>query len=922
MSSETSRPKLHTKPYDAISTETLHRSLSGQVVIITGAAGGCGRGQCLAFANAGAKLALIDIPRASQGLEAIAAECATMTSAVKTYHCDVIDTKESAITLAQIEEDLGPVDILLNNAGGTLDRPFHMETFDQFWSMIDLNFKAPMLWTHMLFDSFRRRKQGKVINIASRSATVNGIFCANYGAAKSALVRAVGCLQAELEMDGLSDVQVYALHPGGTRSGIQKPVAEDVAEAYPQAAKAYETFCSMLKCDPSLCGQTYPQSLIHLHLSATTTWYFASPLALLLIIICYFMPGQKARSETGSTGGGILELSATADERNINGRIESEQLEAVILFGSQTGTAESYARRFAQELQRHFGLKTMVADLEDYDYGSLSVAAQHITARGTKVLFSFFLATYGEGEPCDNAAKFWDFINDESPDFDSPSKNELPLDSLRYTAFGFGNSTYEKYNEQVRRVDEHLCRLGASRIGTIGEADDNRGTTDEDYLDWKLSALVQISTALHVEKLEHKIKASMEVQELQAQEQKSQPQQLASVTANPVRGKYSPYYASINRTRHLFAPTSKRHCVHLEFDISDSGLTYETGDHLGVWPVNPETEVKRVLRLLGLQQSAERLIRVLPGDAETSSKHPHMKNPATYAELLRYHLDICGPVSRDDLKVLAKLAPSQACRELLETLAGNRNEYRDVVTTRGLNLCQLMDEVAGGIPWPEMTFALLLDLMSPLEPRYYSISSSNLTHPKAIHITTAVKREVSTQNSIFCGLASNYLKALTDAHLGAQPIVDYQLQMSSTQSATVRTPIFVRKSSFDLPSDPQVPIIMIGPGTGVAPFRAFVQERSKLVKSVQVGTSILFTGLFKAFSRDGPEKTYVQHLLRQNAELVKKLLLDQRGSLYICGDVQMAKDCIVVLNDLAGSFTTEPLATLLERQGRLHQDVW
>ncbi len=153
------RPSLNTEPYDAISPETLRNALPGQVVIITGAGGGLGRGESVAFANAGAKLALIDIPKAAESLKATAEECQRLTKQVKTYFCNVMDAGESSKTIAKIEKDLGSIDVLVNNAGGwatfiacfvgyslidyrTIDRPFHMETFDQFWAMIDLNFKA------------------------------------------------------------------------------------------------------------------------------------------------------------------------------------------------------------------------------------------------------------------------------------------------------------------------------------------------------------------------------------------------------------------------------------------------------------------------------------------------------------------------------------------------------------------------------------------------------------------------------------------------------------------------------------------------------------------------------------------------------------------------------------------------------------
>lgn len=108
----------------------------------------------------------------------------------------------------------------------------------------------------MLLPTFRARGHGRIINIASRSATVNLPFSANYAAAKAALVRANGCIQFELDMDNFDEIEIYSLHPGATKTGIQKGLPSDVAAVYPEAAAAYKSFCAQFKCEPALCGQT------------------------------------------------------------------------------------------------------------------------------------------------------------------------------------------------------------------------------------------------------------------------------------------------------------------------------------------------------------------------------------------------------------------------------------------------------------------------------------------------------------------------------------------------------------------------------------------------------------------------------------------------------------------------------------------
>lgn len=118
----------------------------------------------------------------------------------------------------------------------------------------------------------------------------------------------------------------------------------------------------------------------------------------------------------------------------------------------------------------------MVADMELYDLTYLDQVPEDF-------LVFFVLATYGEGEPTDNAADFWDLVNDEAPQY-SNGDDEKPLQNLKYFAFGLGNKTYEHYNEVIRKVDTRLTASGAKRISERGEGDDD-GSLEEDFLAWQ-----------------------------------------------------------------------------------------------------------------------------------------------------------------------------------------------------------------------------------------------------------------------------------------------------------------------------------------------------------------------------------------------------------------------------------------------------
>ena len=139
----------------------------------------------------------------------------------------------------------------------------------------------------------------------------------------------------------------------------------------------------------------------------------------------------------------------------------------------------------------------MIADLEEFDFDNLD-------AFPSDKLAIFVLATYGEGEPTDNAVDFYDFISGDDVSFsgDGEADPEKPLGNLKYVAFGLGNKTYEHYNAIVRRVDAALTKLGATRIGQAGEGDDGEGTMEEDFLAWKEGMWEAVAREMNLEERE------------------------------------------------------------------------------------------------------------------------------------------------------------------------------------------------------------------------------------------------------------------------------------------------------------------------------------------------------------------------------------------------------------------------------------
>ncbi|KAF2143712.1 uncharacterized protein K452DRAFT_285746 [Aplosporella prunicola CBS 121167] len=643
--------------------------------------------------------------------------------------------------------------------------------------------------------------------------------------------------------------------------------------------------------------------------------------------------------------------------RNIIEKMEETGKNCVVFYGSQTGTAEDYASRLAKEGASRFGLKTMVADLEDYEYENLDTFPED------KIVM-FVLATYGEGEPTDNAVEFYEFImSDDSSFSEGGSASDKPLGNLKYVTFGLGNNTYEHYNAMVRRVDGALTKLGATRIGAAGEGDDGAGTMEEDFLAWKEPMWASLMEAMQLEEREAVYEPVFEVAEKPEMDAEEDQVYLGEPNKNHLEGlqkgpfnAHNPFIAPIAESKELFSAVD-RNCLHMEIDVSGSNLTYTTGDHIAVWPTNPGKEVDRFLAILGLTEKRHMVINIKGLDPTAKVPFP---SPTTYDAAVRYQMEICAPVSRQFVSSLAQFAPNDTIKAEMAKMGGDKDYFHEKVSDLNLNLAQLLEIHSNGEPWTKVPFSILIEGLHKIQPRFYSISSSSMVQKDKISITAVVESIVKPgAPHVVKGVTTNYLLALKQKQHGvAEPDphgLNYALTGPRNKYDGVHVPVHVRHSNFRLPSDPRNPIIMVGPGTGVAPFRAFVQERAHQARAgEEVGKTVLFFGCRKkvedflyenewdtykndlgdkfelhvAFSRDGPQKVYVQHKLEENAEVIDKLL-QQKAFFYVCGDAaNMAREVnsllIRIIAQQRGVPETkaEEIVKKMRASNQYQEDVW
>lgn len=573
--------------------------------------------------------------------------------------------------------------------------------------------------------------------------------------------------------------------------------------------------------------------------------------ALLLGTIAYFTKGTYwavygdpySSSLAGANG-----AAKAGKSRNIIEKMDESDKDCVVFYGSQTGTAEDYASRLSKEGHSRFGLKTMVADLEEYDFDNLDSFPDDKLA-------IFVLATYGEGEPTDNAVEFYEFIGSEDISFaEGGSIDDKPLSKLSYVAFGLGNNTYEHYNSMVRNVDKYLTKLGATRLGDAGEGDDGAGTMEEDFLAWKEPMWVAVSEKFGLEEREATYEPVFEVTEKPELSADDDTVYLGEPNRNHLEGTQkgpfnvnNPFIAPIVESSELFN-AKDRNCLHMEISIAGSNLSYTTGDHIAIWPNNAGKEVDRVFNVLGKEDKRHTVILVKGLDP--SSKVP-FPSPTTYDAAIRFHIEINAAVSRQLVSGIAQFAPNDDIKAEMVKLGGDKDYFKQNVTDRNLNLAQLLEISGKGQKWTKIPFTFMFENMVKIQPRYYSISSSSLAQKDRISITAVVESlEKPGAPYVLKGVTTNYLLALKQKQHG-DPNPDphglnYAITGPRNKYDGVHVPVHVRHSNFKLPSDPSKPIIMVGPGTGVAPFRAFVQERAAQAKAGQtVGKTILFFGCRK-----------------------------------------------------------------------------
>ncbi|TWL23504.1 Sulfite reductase [NADPH] flavoprotein alpha-component [Bacillus licheniformis] len=578
-----------------------------------------------------------------------------------------------------------------------------------------------------------------------------------------------------------------------------------------------------------------------------------------------WLSGYLAAVQTADAAAALETLPAEAPAASPAQPVSKE---VTILFGSQTGNAQGLAENAAKTLTER-GFQVTVSSMSDFKPNQLKKLKNLLIV----------VSTHGEGDPPDNALSFHEFLH---------GRRAPKLDDLRYSVLALGDTSYEFFCQTGKEFDQRLGELGGTRLHPRVDCDLDYDEPAAAWLDGVISSL----------------------NEGQEQGASAAPSQTAAPQAaggETVYSRKNPFRAEVLENLNLNGRGSNKETRHLELSLEGSGLTYEPGDALGIFPENDPELV-------------DMLLKELKWDPNAAVAVDQGENLSLKEALTSYY----------EITVLTKKFIQQAAEiienEKLRELAAPENADQLKAYIAGRDLIDFVRDFGPLAAAPQE----FVSILRKIPPRLYSIASSFAANPDEVHLTIGAVR---------------YNAHGRDRKGVCSVLCAERLQPGDT------LPVFIQPNkNFKLPENPETPIIMVGPGTGVAPFRSFMQEREETGAS---GKSWMFFGdqhfvtdfLYQtewqkwlsegvltkmdvAFSRDTEEKVYVQHrMLEHSKELFE--WLEEGAAFYVCGDKNnMAKDVqnalLEIIEKEGGKSREEAEAYLAEmkKQKRYQRDVY
>nr|QCX35683.1 Nitric Oxide Synthase 1b [Octopus bimaculoides] len=633
------------------------------------------------------------------------------------------------------------------------------------------------------------------------------------------------------------------------------------------------------------------------------------------------------------------------------GKALARRVKCTIMYGTETGKSERFAKTLCEIFKHAFDAKMMC--MEDYD----------ITDLEHEALVLMVTSTFGNGDPPENG---WSFANalyemksqmaasepkcqttsyirmSVSSETDITNKEEISdaqtlsmesgkLSNVRYSVFGLGSRAYPNFCAFGHYLNKVFSDLGAERVSPMIEGDE-LSAQEESFKEWANAVFKAacdtfcLQDDVNIQEATgalHGSDQSWSLGKYRLQEGAKDLDLCAGLSA--IHAKHIAIATVVSRQQ-LQSPLSDRETILLILDTKGcTELSYLPGDHLGIYPPNDPKLVEIVLSRLHNAPPIDQLVKLEMLQERSPALGPSKSwtcferfPPCTLRTAFTRYLDIMITPSKNLLQLFSVLATDDFDRERLDKLSKDAQAYEQWKQYNNPNLPEVLQE----FPSLYVPPTLLMTQLPLLQQRFYSVSSSPKYHPGEIHLTIAIAKYVKPNGKIHNGVCTTWLNSC--------PVGE-------------KIPCIVRAApNFHMPEDDTRPIIMVGPGSGIAPFRSFWQQRKidkemlpepRRMSSSDLGCFLrrrqplggekigwgnitLYFGcrnrnidniyeaeleaykkenvlqdVCYAFSREpGTKKTYVQHMLAKNSKMVSDAIVREGGHFYVCGDVQMASD--------------------------------
>lgn len=652
-----------------------------------------------------------------------------------------------------------------------------------------------------------------------------------------------------------------------------------------------------------------------------------------------------------------------------------------IYYGSQGGTAESFAKELQSNLKDLFKLSSDVIDLEFF-------SKEEIRHAGIRI---FIVATYGNGEPTDNAVEFFNWMKDLSDD-------NTYFRNTKYSIMGLGSSEYVHFNKIAKKLEKYLRKFKAERISQTVYGDDSENIYYH-FEQWKNAFFTNLPKILNIPNISINVGAEetikfenwRDIKELPldiqfeedtvlVKDNSKHMEQTVPVQTDGTAKLYTKYHVGkvlsnknlLNQENALANEDKVNHVI-----VSINKVSYNTADTFLILPKNSTEVVSWWLKRLNVENEDrnKKFLFVIRDPCVTKEEGSDQANkddgmimapfetPCTIEEALQYYCDLTTIPHFNVLKKFKCFIKEVEELKMFHSIlsSGKRNTFFNVCKEASMNFIEFVDIY---MPSAQFELAPFFQLIPKNKPKAYTISSAPIESKEILTITVKKKQhpmhslrrtlKLLISHGLMPKMDEEKLRRICKQRRQYKGICSFYITEELKEQEEVR--FFIKPSKFRLPEKLEsTSIIMIATGTGIAPFKGFltefiyhdqkIQNNPKIKKTAK---RVLFFGcrkkkhdflygdelikakenhyideLYFAFSRDTEQKIYVQNLMWQNKDLVFNLI--KHGAyIYVCGNTNMSQAVHQTVRDIATSFdkSMKNILKTLKKSGRFIEEVW